>query len=162
MKSAAKPEFNYLQNPGFEDGALGAWVATDLKNAEQLYVEDKANDSLGGSWHMHFWSPQKDSVEFTLEQPVSGLRSGNYDYEISIMGGDCGDTDIYAYVKIDGEIVGKAPMGISGYGNWAAGRVEGIAYTEGQTIVVGIYVKCSGEGNGAWGKIDGAMLNSAG
>ena len=155
-------KFNYLQNPGFEDGALGAWVVTDLKNAEQLYVEDKANDSLGGSWHMHFWSPQKDSVEFTLEQPVSGLRSGNYDYEISIMGGDCGDTDIYAYVKIDGEIVGKAPMGISGYGNWDAGRVEGIAYTEGQTIVVGIYVKCSGEGNGAWGKIDGAMLNSAG
>ena len=154
-------KFNYLQNPGFEDGALGAWVATDLKNAEQLYVEDKANDSLGGSWHMHFWSPQKDSVEFTLEQQVDGLRSGNYDYEISIMGGDCGETDIYAYVKLDGEIVGKAPMGISGYGSWDAGRVEGISYTEGQTLTVGIYVKCSGEGNGAWGKIDDAKLNSA-
>ena len=155
-------EFNFLANPGFESGEAEPWIVTDLGKTEQLYVEDKATDSLSGSWHMHFWSAAPDSVEFTLEQPVDGLRSGNYKYAISIMGGDCGDTDIYAYVKIDGEIIGKAPMGISGYGNWDTGCVEGIAYTEGQKITVGIYVKCAGEGNGAWGKIDDAMLNSVG
>ena len=32
---------------------------------------------------------------------------------------------------------------------------------EGDSVTVGIYVKCSGEGAGAWGKIDDAMLNSA-
>ena len=31
----------------------------------------------------------------------------------------------------------------------------------GDTIAVGIYVKCAGAGNGAWGKIDDAMLNAA-
>ena len=31
---------------------------------------------------------------------------------------------------------------------------------EGDTVVVGIYVKCQGSGNGAWGKIDDALLNS--
>lgn len=155
-------EYNFLQNPGFEDGTEAPWTVTDLGKTEQLYVEDKATDSLSGSWHYHFWSAAPGSVEFTLEQPVEGLRSGRYKYAISIMGGDCGETDIYAYVKLDGEIVGRAPMGISGYGNWDTGLVEGIDYAEGQALTVGIYVKCAGEGNGAWGKIDDAMLNSVG
>ena len=155
-------EYNFLSNPGFEDGTEAPWIVTDLGKTEQLYVEDKATDSLGGSWHMHFWSAAPDSVAFTLEQPVEGLRSGTYKYAISIMGGDCGETEIYAYVKLDGEIVGKAPMKITGYGSWDTGRVEGIEYTEGQTLSVGISVKCAGEGKGAWGKIDEAMLNSMG
>jgi len=155
-------EYNFLSNPGFEDGTEAPWIVTDLGKTEQLYVEDKATDSLGGSWHMHFWSAAPDSVAFTLEQPVEGLRSGTYKYAISIMGGDCGETEIYAYVKLDGEIVGKAPMKITGYGSWDTGRVEGVEYAEGQTLSVGIYVKCAGEGKGAWGKIDEAMLNSMG
>ena len=155
-------EYNFLRNPGFEDGTDAPWVAADLGKTEQLYVEDKATDSLSGTRHYHFWSAAPNSVEFTLEQPVEGLRSGTYKYAVSIMGGDCGETEIYAYVKLDGEIVGKAPMKISGYGNWDTGRVEDIVYSEGQTLTIGIYVKCSGEGNGAWGKIDDAMLNSMG
>ena len=35
------------------------------------------------------------------------------------------------------------------------------AQPTGQTLTVGISVKCAGAGNGAWGKIDDAMLNSA-
>ena len=38
--------------------------------------------------------------------------------------------------------------------------ISNIEYSEGDTIVVGLYVKCAGSGNGAWGKIDDAMLNS--
>ncbi len=155
-------EYNYLRNPGFEDGTEEPWVLTSFRPSDQLFVEDKAADSLGGTRHYHFWSAAKDSVEFTLEQSVEGLRSGSYKFEISIMGGDCGETEIYAYVKLDGEIVGKAPMKISGYGSWDTGRVENIAYREGQTLTVGIYVKCAGEGAGAWGKIDEAALNSMG
>ena len=30
----------------------------------------------------------------------------------------------------------------------------------GSEVTVGIYVKCRGTGNGAWGKIDDALLNS--
>ena len=153
-------EYNFLQNPGFEDGTEAPWIVTDLGQTEQLYAEDKATDSLEGSWHLHFWSAAPNSVAFTAEQPVEGLRSGRYKFAISIMGGDCGETEIYAYVKLDGEIVATAPMKISGYGNWDTGRITGIEYAEGQSLVVGIYVKAAGEGNGAWGKIDGAMLNS--
>ena len=153
-------EYNFLTNPDFETGDLSPWRVEDLGGADELYVEDKSTDSLDGHWHMHFWSGRKDSVEFTLEQDVTELKSGSYRFSVSIMGGDAGDQEIYAYVKLDGETVGSAPMTISSYGSWDTALVEGIDYAEGQTLTVGVYVKCAGDGNGAWGKIDGAMLNS--
>ena len=152
-------EFNYLQNHSFENGDLTGWTVTDLKNADELYVEDKITDSLTGSWHMHFWSAAENSVEFTLEQDVKELPAGNYKFSISIMGGDCGETEIYAYAKVNGETVKTAPLGITSYGNWDTATVSGIEYSEEDSLTVGIYVKCQGAGNGAWGKIDDAALN---
>ena len=151
--------FNYLENPGFEAGDLTGWTLTDNAKADQLYVEDKVTDSLTGSWHMHFWSAATDSVNFTLEQEVKGLPTGTYRYSISIMGGDSGNAEVFAYVKINGETVLTAPMQITSYGAWDTGLITGIEYTEGDTISVGISVKCQGSGNGAWGKIDDALLN---
>ena len=153
-------EYNYLQNDSFETGDLTGWTLTELGKADELYVENKVTDSLTGNFHMHFWSAASNSVEFTLEQEVVGLTSGKYKYAISIMGGDAGATDVYAYVKINGQVVATAPMTINGYQNWSTGLIRGIEYTEGDSIVVGIYVKCAGSGNGAWGKIDDAMLNT--
>ena len=152
--------FNFLENPDFETGDLTGWELTELGHAEQLYVEDKVTDSLGGNWHMHYWSPTVNSVEFTLEQTPESLEPGTYQFAISIMGGDCGETEIYAYAKVDGETVATAPMTINGYGNWDTGELKDLTVDEGQHLTVGIYVKCQGEGNGAWGKIDGARLNS--
>ena len=153
-------EYNYLTNDSFETGDLTGWTLTELGSANELYVENKVTDSLTGDYHMHFWSAAANSVEFTLEQAVTGLSAGSYKFSISIMGGDCGETDIYAYVKINGELVKTAPMTVNGYGNWDTGLITGIEYHEGDTVTVGIYVKCQGAGSGAWGKIDDAMLNS--
>ena len=153
-------EYNFLENPDFETGDLTGWTVEDLAGADELYVEDKSTDSLDGHWHMHFWSAKQGTVEFRLEQEVQELKSGQYKFAISVMGGDAGEHEVYAYAKLDGETVGTAPMSITGYGNWSQGLVEGIDYTEGQSLTVGVYVKCAGEGSGAWGKLDGAMLNS--
>ena len=152
-------EYNFLQNYSFEEGDAG-WTVTDLAKAGELRVENKATDSMTGPCHYHFWSAAKNSVEFTLEQEVKDLPAGKYKFAISIMGGDAGETDIYAYVKINGEIAATAPMKITSYGNWDTGRIGGIEVEEGQTVSAGIYVKCSGAGNGAWGKIDDALLNT--
>ena len=152
--------YNYLQNDSFEMGDLTGWTLTELGKCSELYVENKSSDSLTGNFHMHFWSEQPNSVEFTLEQQVQNLTAGTYKYAISIMGGDAGEAEIYAYVKLNGEIVAKAAMEISGYQNWSTGKIAGIEYSEGDSLVVGIYVKCGGDGNGAWGKIDDAMLNT--
>lgn len=153
-------EYNYLTNDSFEAGDLAGWTLTEYGKANELFVENKVTDSLTGNYHMHFWSAAANSVEFSLEQEVTGLSAGAYKFCISIMGGDCGETEIYAYVKINGQMIATAPMTINGYGNWDTGLITGIEYQEGDSIVVGIYVKCQGSGNGAWGKIDDAMLNS--
>ena len=150
-------EYNYLANWSFEEGDTG-WTATALKTFNELYVEDKSTDSVTGTKHYHFWGADAGSVEFTLEQEVANLPSGTYRSEISIMGGDGGATEIYAYVKINGQIVATADTTITVYNEWHTAVIDTIEYTEGDSIVVGIYVKCAGPN--AWGKIDDAKLNS--
>lgn len=151
-------EYNYLKDWSFEDDN-GCWSATALNSFDELKIEDKVTDSLTGTKHYHFWGASANSVEFTLEQSVENLKSGKYNYSISIMGGDGGATDIYAYVKINGEIIYKENTEITAYNEWHTAKIENIEYNEGDVIAVGIYVKC--EGPNAWGKIDDAMLNSA-
>ncbi len=153
-------EFNFLDNYSFESGDETGWTVLGGESMDELYVENKPTDSLTGSYHYHFWSANPNSVEFSLEQEVADLPSGTYKYSISIMGGDGGDTQIYAYVKINDEIVYRADMEITVYNSWYTAVIDGIEYAAGDTITVGIYVKCAGAGNGAWGKIDDAMLNS--
>lgn len=150
-------EYNFLANWSFEEGETG-WTATALKAFDQLYVEDKSTDSVTGTKHYHFWGEGSDCVEFTLEQEVQNLPAGSYRYEISVMGGDGGNTEIYAYVKVNGQIVATADTTITVYNEWHSAVLDRIEYSEGDSIVVGIYVKCSGPN--AWGKIDDAKLNS--
>ncbi len=153
-------EYNFLKNWSFEDDAEGTgWVVNAKNSFDELYVEDKVTDSITGTKHYHFWSAT--SAEFELEQTVEGLKAGMYNYTISIMGGDGGETEIYSYVKINGEIVKTADLTITVYNEWHKATISGIEVSEGDVVTVGIYVKCAGAGNGPWGKIDDAMLNSA-
>ncbi len=149
--------YNFLENWSFEDGDAG-WTATAIGSFDELHVEDKVTDSMTGNKHYHFWGAGSNVVEFTLEQEVTDLKAGKYDYAISIMGGDGGETDIYAYVKINGEIVATADTEITVYNEWHTATINNIEYAEGDTLTVGIYVKCAGPN--AWGKIDDALLNS--
>ncbi len=152
-------EFNFLKNHSFEEGENN-WVAVANKKMDELYCEDKKTDSLTGTKHYHFWSGASDTVDFTLEQEVENLPAGKYKYTISIMGGDTGEQEIYSYVKINDEIVLTKNLKITSYGEWDTQVIEGFEYNGTDKIAVGIYVKCKGAGNGAWGKIDDALLNS--
>ena len=150
-------EYNFLKDWSFEDGD-GSWVANAIGSFDELHVEDKVSDSMTGTKHYHFWGAGANCVEFTLEQRISELKSGKYNYSVSIMGGDGGETDIYAYVKINGETVYTAPTVITVYNEWHTATIEAIEYIEGDELTVGVYVKCAGPN--AWGKIDDALLNS--
>ncbi len=151
-------EKNYLEDYSFENGS-DKWIATAIGKMDEFKIEDKVSDSLTGTKHYHFWSANKNTVEFTIEQTAEEIPAGEYKFIISIMGGDAGETEIYAYVKINGEIAYKEDMVITKYGEWDTATIEGINYNGTDEITVGIYVKCEGSGNGAWGKIDDAMLN---
>ena len=152
-------EYNHLANWSFEDEDKGEWVASNLGGCEQLYIEEKKTDSVTGTKHYHFYSAAANTVEFTLEQEVRALPSGTYRYEIAVMGGDGGTVDMYAYVKVNGAEVARQATTITSYNVWDTPVIEGIEVSEGDVVTVGLYVKCSGSGNGAWGKIDDAKLN---
>ena len=151
-------EYNYVENWSFEDDTTGGgWNATAIQKFDELKVMDKVTDSLTGTKHYHFWGNTSNPVEFTLEQEILGLKSGVYKFSMSTMGGDCTDYEAYIYVKINGAIVYKADASFTAYDEWHTSLIPEFSYTEGDSIVVGIYVKANG---GAWGSIDDAMLNS--
>ena len=159
-------EYNYLQNYSFEADenktvVPASWILNKIKDADELYVEDKQTDSLSGNRHYHFWSKNTNTIEFELEQEVKDLEAGKYSFSISIMGGDSGESDIYAYVKANDQLSEKAPMKITSYNSWDTGKIS-FEYNGTDDLKVGIYVKCAGEGNGAWGKIDDGLLNRTG
>ena len=152
--------FNYVLNGSFEEEDVSMWRCTDLGQTEQLYCEEKKTDSLTGLRHWHFYSAQQDTVEFELEQDISALPAGTYEYRISIQGGDCGETDIYSYVKIDGEMIYTQPASVTKWNDWHTPAIGPFSVEDGQAVTVGIHVRCGGKG--AWGKIDDAELTSAG
>ncbi len=149
--------FNYALNPSFEDADLSMWTCEDLGGAQELYCEDKKNDSLTGTKHWHFYSAAATTVRFTLEQKLE-LAPGTYEYGISIMGGDAGTQEIYTYVRIDGETVATAPTEITSWNEWHTPKLT-FTCAEGQEVVCGIYVRC--DGAGAWGKIDDITVETS-
>ena len=155
-------EYNYLDNYSFEDSLeFGSWkVKENDKKCNELYVEESANDSLTGTRHLHFWASGKDVVNFTVEQKVENLPNGLYKSSFAIMGNDGGTTEIYLYIKVDGEIKYRSEdVPINGWKKWNYGKIDQFEYTGGE-LIVGINVKCSGTGAGAWGKIDDILLNA--
>ena len=153
-------ELNFLQNGGFEDGAADPWELIDRGGADELGVEKNKLNSLDGDCNLHFWGAKSGSIDFDAEQTAEGLAPGTYKFRVSIQGGDAGEAEIYAYVRLDGEVIATAPLAITSYNNWSTAEIRDIPYAEGQTLTVGVHVKCAGEGNGAWGMIDEAILNA--
>ncbi len=153
-------KYNYAANGSFEDADRAMWQAVDHAGADQLYAEEKKNDSRTGAWHWHFYSAKADTVDFDLEQTIENLPAGQYVYRISIQGGDGGKTEIYSYVKRNGEIIATAPAKITKWAEWHTPEISGIDVKDGDAVAIGIHVACAGAG--AWGKIDDAELNSMG
>ncbi len=152
---------NLLTNGDFETGVLEPWRLINRGTADELFVEQKATDSLDGSWHMHFWSSTQNRVDFAIEQERAASLGGEYRFTVSVMGGDCVDQELRAYVLVDGQEAASAPLTISSYGNWDTAELR-FSCREGQQITVGVAVKTGGKGSGAWGKIDAAALNYLG
>ena len=158
-------ELNYIANYSFEldDNKTqipNNWNLINNGNPNELYVEDKVSDSLSGNKHYHFWSDNSNKIDFNLEQELANLKQGKYKFSMSIMGGDCINQNIYIYVKLNDEIISKENMTITTYNNWDTKQIDNINYNGTDKIVVGIHVETSGQGNGAWGKIDDALFNT--
>lgn len=151
-------DFNYVRNASFEEGEKD-WRVIENGNADELYVEDKMTDSLSGTKHFHFWAKSTNTIHFDLEQDIDNLDPGVYEYRISIMGGDAENNTIYSYVKMNNEIIDTCESNITSYNEWDTPTIKDIVVKENDILTIGIHVECNGVGNGAWGKIDDAMVN---
>ncbi len=147
---------NYLTDGDFEDqSADRAWMTDNFGGTQELWVEEKKSDSLSGTRHYHFYSAPADSVGFELYQSVEHLAKGTYAFEVSLMGGDAGEYEAYAFIETDGEVAGKADLAITSWNQWHH-AVCTAQIPEGKAVRVGVRVVCHGAG--AWGKIDDAAL----
>ncbi len=148
---------NYLLNPGFEDSDMSMWRIDNIDGVtDQIYRAESMNDIKSGSGLLHFYDPE--SVEFRIEQTVTGLADGNYNFSLYIHGGDAGEQHMYIYAMVGEEVFATADMSITKWQEWQHPTIENIPVTGG-TITVGAYVQASG--SGPWGKLDDWMLNKA-
>ncbi len=148
---------NYLLNPGFEDEAMDMWKVENIGGVtDQVYRAESVNDIKSGKGLFHFYDPE--AVEFRVEQTVTGLAPGNYNFSLYIHGGDAKEQDMYIYVILNGETWATAPMAVTKWQEWQHPVIENIPVTDG-TVTVGAYVKAAG--SGPWGKLDDWMLNKA-
>lgn len=146
-------EENYIENYSFEDSDYSMWRITNIADGEQTDFQTKVTDAYSGSVSLHFWNA--DAVEFTVEQDITGLRSGEYVYSIQVQGGDASqNAEMYIYVEADGERYEQSFM-VASWREWQHPVIDSIKCESG-SMTVGIYIKSDG---GCWGTIDDVLLN---
>lgn len=117
--------------------------------------QNKKTDAYDGNVSLHFWNAQ--SVDFTVEQDITGLRAGNYTFSIQVQGGDVNeDAQMYIYVISDGQRY-EQPFMVDGWVNWQNPVIENIPCTSG-SMTIGVRVQAAG---GVWGTMDHFLLNPA-
>lgn len=144
-------DLNFLENYGFEDADLSMWDIQELSNMSELYVIEKQTDAVSGTHSLHFYST--GSVDFTVEQTVTGLEPGTYYFQIALHGGDANNQDMYIYAVADG-VTYTEQTDVDGWTNYRYPRIAEITTTDG-TITVGAHITC---GSGAWGNLDDFIL----
>ena len=148
---------NYLQNPGFEDTDMSMWVIENIDSVtDEVYRAESVNDIKSGDALFHFYDT--DTVEFRIEQTVTGLADGSYNFSLYIHGGSASEQHMYIYAIVDDEVFATQEMSITKWQEWQHPTIENIPVTGG-AITVGAYV--SATGSGPWGKLDDWMLNKA-
>jgi arabinogalactan endo-1,4-beta-galactosidase len=146
---------NFLKNPGFEEEDMSMWKLQSLEGIKlELERRSSVNDVKSGDYLLHFYST--DKAGFTVEQTVTGLREGEYDFSLYIHGGNVAKQDMYIYAIVDGRVVATAPMKVTKWQEWENPTLHNIPVKHGE-ITVGAYVAC--EGSGPWGKLDDFLLN---
>jgi len=145
---------NYLLNPGFEDADMSMWrVVNPGDITDELYRAESVNDIKSGKALFHFYDPE--AVEFQIEQTVTGLSPGRYDFSLYLHGGDAALQEMYIYAVVGGQTYATAAMSVTKWQEWQHPTITNIPVTDGE-ITVGAYVQASG--SGPWGKLDDWLL----
>lgn len=143
-------EKNYVNNYSFEEDDMSMWVITN-NNTTELGVKDKVSDAKTGSKSLHFYST--NPVDFTIEQTITDLKAGAYNFKIAIQGGDAKNQDMLIYAIV-GDKTYTAKTDVDGWVNWRTPIIENIVIEDG-TVTIGASIKCDSKG---WGTLDDFSL----
>jgi arabinogalactan endo-1,4-beta-galactosidase len=151
---AAIVEKNYLDNSSFEDKDISMWkIVNEYDSTTELFIQEKTSDAKTGNKALHFWS--KTNLSFYVEQTVSNLKPGIYNFSIAIHGGDAGDQNMYIYAQTSGNKYTKE-TNVDGWRNFRNPKITGIMVGDDGKATVGAYVSCSANG---WGSLDDFILS---
>jgi arabinogalactan endo-1,4-beta-galactosidase len=143
---------NYVENFGFEEQDMSDWSIENIDEiTSELGVLEKATDAKSDNNSFHFYSTNK--VAFRIEQTISNLKPGLYNYSMFIQGGDASNQDIHLYAIVDEKRYIKT-TDIDGYLNWKNPKIESILIENGE-ITIGAYISCDTKG---WGTLDDFYL----
>ncbi len=134
---------------------MSMWKLQGFEGIKQeLERRSSVNDVKSGDYQLHFYSV--DKAGFVVEQTVTDLREGEYDFSLYIHGGNVAKQDMYIFAVVDGQVVATAPMMVTKWQEWENPALHTIPVKHGD-ITVGAYVSC--EGSGPWGKLDDFLMN---
>ena len=142
---------NYVRNYSFEEADTSMWRITE--ETPTVDFQQKKTDAFSGEISLHFW--HADSVAFTVEQDITGLRPGSYTFSLQAQGGGMDGTEqLLLYAIADG-VRYEQPFTVDGWVNWQNPAIENISCTSG-TVTIGVSITAPG---GAWGTLDDFLLN---
>ncbi len=145
-------DLNFVDNYSFEDADTSMWVIDNIDDVtDEIFVIDKSGDAVTGTHSLHFYSTQ--SVDFTVEQTITGLTPGTYYFQITLHGGDANTQDMYIYAIADG-VTYTEPTDVDGWTKYRSPKIAAITTTDG-TITVGAHITSSA---GSWGNLDDFIL----
>ncbi len=145
-------EPNYIENPSFEDEDISMWTLNNKDNlTTEVGVLEKATDARTDFHSFHFYST--DKVDFSLEQEISDIKSGQYNLNLFIQGGDVNNGVMTLYAIVDDQKY-EVDMIVDGWVNWQNPTIENIPVNNG-SITIGVSIQCD---PGGWGSIDDVSL----
>lgn len=148
---------NYVVNSSFEDSDQSAWTVTYPEGIEaHTGYQYKAADAKSGDYALHYYSAK--GVNFKVEQTITGLEPGYYNFNLWIQGGDAGASpNMFIYAETD-DTTYKETTETSGWVKWANPSVGNIRIDNG-TVKIGAVIQCSA---GGWGTLDDFYLYKTG
>src|SRR5699024_9083933 len=145
--------YNYVVNPSFEDRDRSMWKITYPDG--DAHADFKKEDPYSGEYSLHFYSDK--AVNFKVEQTITGLEPGYYNFAMFLQGGDATNSEMYIYAKTsDQELIEDTE--VNGWTNWSNPAIEDILVLDG-SITIGASIKADA---GAWGTLDDFSLYRVG
>ena len=141
-------QINLIANSSFEDVDTSMWEIT----GEGTDFQDKDSDAHSGALSLHFWST--GDVDFTVQQTLTGLEPGTYEFGLYIQGGDADGAQIFIFSD-NGTDNLTQDTEVTGWCDWHDPVISGITVGDDGTLTVGASVKAPAK---AWGTLDDFYL----